>query len=98
MPSKNVYEHMKHIHEILTTSGDPVVRLKTTKFHFYQRQAEYLGYMVKTGQLEIKRPISNLHTKPNPLQTKNTTEIVTWSVYFIPDIHRLRPWNGTPSH
>ena len=53
--SKDVDDHIKHVAEILTALTEAGVTLNINKCFFFQGKVEYLGHMVKPGQLEIDR-------------------------------------------
>ena len=51
MYSNTLDDHIPHVDEILTTFAEARVTLKINKCHFFQKEVEYLGYMVKPGTL-----------------------------------------------
>lgn len=51
----DVQDHIKHVDEIVTTLANSVVTLNIPKCHFFERQIEYLGHMIKPVQLEIEK-------------------------------------------
>ena len=49
----NLDDHIVHVNETLSTLADAGITLKVNKCHFFQKEVEYLGHMVKPGTLEI---------------------------------------------
>lgn len=91
--SKSVDDHIRHVDEILSTLADAGVTLKINKCHFFQRQVEYLGHMVKPGQLEIDRTnVELLHqAQPPTNKTQLRSFLGLCNVYrrFIDDFAKL---------
>ena len=104
--SKNLDDHIAHVDEILDTLSAAGVTLKVNKCHFFQKEVEYLGHMVKPGQLEIDR--TNVESLRNARPPTNKTQLRSFlglcNVYrrFIDDFTGLaHPLNqqlkkGTP--
>ena len=71
--SKDVDDHIKHADEIITALTEAGVTLKINKCFFFQRKVEYLGHMVKPGQLEIDR--TNVASLKNAKPPTNKTQL-----------------------
>ena len=53
--SNTLDDHIHHVDEILTTLAEAGDTLKIDKCHFFQKEVEYLGNMVKPGTLQIDK-------------------------------------------
>ncbi len=51
--STSVEEHIRHVDEVLSCLSSAGVTLKISKCHFFTTTVEYLGHIIKPGQLEI---------------------------------------------
>jgi len=71
--SGTVDEHLQHLREVpllLTNAG---VSLKPSKFHLFQQEVEYLGYVVRLSQLLLKK--KNIKNLVQALPPQNQTEL-----------------------
>ena len=91
-------DHIHHVDEILTTVAEAGVTLKINKCHFFQKEVEYLGHMVKPGSLQIdKTNVNSLRqAKPPTNKTKVRSFLGLCNVYrrFIDNFtSRANPLN-----
>ena len=79
--SNTLDDHIHHVDEILTTLAEAGVTLKINKFHFFQKEVEYLGHMVKTGTLQIDK--TNVNSLRQAKPTTNKTQVRSLSLIHI---------------
>ena len=91
--SNNLDDHVRHVDETLTTLADAGITLKINKCHFFQKEVEYLGHMVKPGTLEIDNTnVESLkHASPPSNKTQLRSFLGLCNVYrrFIEDFTGL---------
>ena len=68
--SKSVEEHIQHVDEILTALGNAGVTLKIKKCKFFSDTVEYLGHIIKPGNLEIDSSNTKSLREAKPPTTK----------------------------
>jgi len=69
--SRTVYEHIRHLREVLLLMEKAGVSLKPSKCHLFQPQVEYLGHVVRPGQLLVNQ--KNIRSLAQALPPRNQT-------------------------
>ena len=69
--SKTVEDHIRHVDEILTTLTEANITLKISKCRFFSDTVEYLGHLIKHGQLQIDDTNTKSLKEAKPPTTKS---------------------------
>ena len=69
--SKTVEDHIRHVDEILTTLTEANITLKISKCRFFSDTVEYLGHLIKPGQLQIDDTNTKSLKEAKPPTTKS---------------------------
>jgi len=71
--SRTVGDHIRHLREILLLLEKSGVSLKLSKCHLFQQEVEYLGHVVRPGQLLVSQ--KNIKILAQALPPRNQTEL-----------------------
>jgi len=71
--SWTVDDHIRHLREVLLLLGNAGVSLKPSKWHLFQEEVEYLGHVVRPGQLLMNQ--KNMKSLAQALPSRNQTEL-----------------------
>jgi len=71
--SRTVDEHIRHLREVLLLLEKAGVSLKPSKCHLFQQEVEYLGSVVRPGQLPVNQ--NNIKILAQALPPRNQTEL-----------------------
>jgi len=94
--SRTVDDHIRHLLKVLLLLEKSCLSLKPSKCHLFQQEVEYLGHVVRPGQLLVNQ--KNIKSVAQALPPRNQTEIKSFlgmcNVYrrFIKDYaHIAKP-------
>jgi len=73
-----VNDHIRHLHEVLLLLEKAGVSLKPSKCHLFQQEVEYLGQVVRPGQLLVNQKISRAWHKRFPRVTRRSSR-ASWA-------------------
>jgi len=100
--SRTVGDHIRHLREVLLLLEEAGISLKPSKCHLFQQEMEYLGHVVRPGQLLVNQ--KNVKILSQALPQRNQTELKSFlgmcNVYrrFIKDsAHIAKPLTKLPS-
>jgi len=82
--SRTVGDHMRHLREILLLLEKAGVSLKPSECHLFQQEVEYLGHVVRPGQLLVNQ--KNIKSLAQALPLRNQTELK--SVLGMSNVYR----------
>jgi len=71
--SRTVDDHIRHLREVLLLQKKAGVSLKPSKFHLFQKEVDYLGHVVRPGQLLVNQ--KNIKSLAKALPPRNQTEL-----------------------
>jgi len=71
--SRTVDDHIRHLREVLSLLEKAGVLLKPSKCHLFQQEVEYLGHVVRPGQLLVNQ--NNIKSLAQALPPRNHTEL-----------------------
>jgi len=94
--SWTVEDHIRHLREVLILLEKAGVALKTSKCHLFHQEVEYLGHVVRSGQLLVnqKKLTSLAQAIPPSSQTELKSFLGMCNVYrrFMRDfVHSAKP-------
>jgi len=94
--SRTVGDHIRHLREVLLLLEEAGVSLKPSKCHLFQQEVEYMGHVVRPGQVLVNQ--KNIKSLAQALPPRNQPELKSFlgmcSVYrrFIKDnAHIAKP-------
>jgi len=99
--SRTVGGHIRHLSAVLRLLEVDGVTLKSSKCHLFQQEVEYLGHVVRLGQLPVNQ--KNIKSLAQALLPRNQTELKSLlgmcNVYrsFIKDYARVAKPLTTPT-
>jgi len=71
--SRTVGDYIRHLREVLLLLEKAGVSLKPSKCHLFQQEVEYLGHVVRPGQLLVNQ--KNIKSLAQALPPRNQTEL-----------------------
>ena len=71
--SRSTDEHLRHVDAILTLLGRAGIRLKLTKYSFFQPKVDYLGHVITPGKLSVAT--ENTKSFAHAQFPRNTTQL-----------------------
>jgi len=71
--SQTVDDHIRHLREVLLLLEKAGVSLKPSKCHLFQHEVEYLGHIVRPGQLLVSQ--KNIKSQAQAFPPRNQTEL-----------------------
>jgi len=71
--SRTVDDHIRHLREVLLLLENAGVPLKPSKCHLFQQEVEYLGHVVRPGQLLVNQ--KNIKSLAQALLPRTQTEL-----------------------